>query len=147
MAETRTDGVAPVIEGWFTSGEAPCLIGTRCRACGTYFFPKQELFCKNPTCRSTGFDDVELSRRGRIWSYTKHYYAPPEPYVSGETFEPYTIAAVELDAEKMVILGQVAKGYEPEDLHTGQEVEVVVETLYEQDGTAYTVWKWRPVAA
>lgn len=139
--------VAPSVEGWFTSGDAPCLIGTRCRECGTYFFPKQDLFCRNPACRSTDFEEVELSRRGRIWSYTKHFYAPPEPYVSGETFEPYTIAAVELEKEKMVILGQVARGFEPEDLHTGQEMEVVVEPLYELDGTDYTVWKWRPVAA
>jgi uncharacterized OB-fold protein len=142
MAETP---VAPAIEGWFTEGEAPCLIGTRCRACGTYFFPKQDLFCRNPACRSTDFDEVELSRRGRVWSYTKHYYAPPEPYISGDEFEPYTIAAVELDREKMVILGQVAAGFEPEDLHTGQEMEVVVEKLYQQDGTDYTVWKWKPV--
>jgi len=26
-------------------------------------------------------------------------------------------------------------------------MEVVVETLYELDGTDYTVWKWKPVAA
>lgn len=139
--------VAPTIAGWFTAGSAPALIGSQCKRCRTYFFPKQELFCRNPTCRSSEFDEVELSRRGRIWSYTKHFYAPPEPYISGETFEPYTIAAVELDKEKMVILGQVANGFEPEDLTTGQEMEVVVETLYELDGTDYTVWKWKPVAA
>ncbi len=138
----------PSIEGWFTTGDEPRLIGTRCRKCGTYFFPKQDLFCRNPSCRSTEFDEVELSRTGKVWSYTKHYYAPPEPYIiSGEEFDPYTIAAVELEAEKMVVLGQVAKGYEPEDLHTGQEMEVVVEKLYELDGTDYTVWKWKPVSA
>lgn len=139
--------VAPSIEGWFTDGDAPHLIGTRCKQCRTYFFPKQDLFCRNPRCKSTEFDEVELSRTGKVWSYTKHFYSPPEPYITGDAFEPYTIAAVELESEKMVILGQVAKGFEPEDLHTGQEMEVVVETLYEQDGTDYTVWKWKPVAA
>jgi len=142
-----TRNSAPTIAGWFTDGSEPALIGSQCKRCRTYFFPKQELFCRNPNCRSSEFDEVELSRRGKIWSYTKHYYAPPEPYISGETFEPYTIAAVELDKEKMVILGQVANGFEPEDLTTGQEMEVVVETLYELDGTDYTVWKWKPVAA
>lgn len=142
-----TRNIAPTIEGWFTTGARPALIGSQCKRCRTYFFPKQALFCRNPNCRSSEFDEVELSRRGKIWSYTKHYYAPPEPYISGETFEPYTIAAVELDKEKMVILGQVANGFEPEDLTTGQEMEVVVETLYELDGTDYTVWKWKPVAA
>ena len=137
----------PTIAGWFTDGDQPRLIGTQCCDCGTYFFPKQELFCRNPTCTSTRFDEVELSRTGHIWSYTKHYYAPPEPYISGEEFEPYTIAVVELEKEKMVILGQVANGFEPEDLHTGQEMEVIVEKLYEQDGTDYAVWKWKPKAS
>ena len=59
----------PSIEGWFTEGEKPHLIGTQCKQCRTYFFPKQDLFCKNPSCQSTEFDEVELSRTGKIWSY------------------------------------------------------------------------------
>ena len=115
---------APTIEGWFTSGDEPHLIGSQCKQCSTYFFPKQELFCKNPECRSTDFDEVPLSRRGKIWSYTEHYYQPPEPYVSGDEFEPYTIAAVELEKEKMIILGQVAKGVSHADLSAGMLVEL-----------------------
>ena len=137
---------APAIEGWFTTGDNPHLIGTQCKACGTYFFPKQDLFCKNPACRSTEFDEVELSRTGKIWSYTEHYYQPPEPYISGDEFEPYTVAAVELEKEKMVILGQVASGVAHADLTTGQDVELVIETLYEEDGAPRTVWKWKPIA-
>lgn len=144
MSQKKT---APSIGGWFTTGNAPRLIGTRCKLCGTYYFPKQDLFCRNPSCQSTEFEEVELSRTGKIWSYTKHFYQPPDPYIAGEEFEPYTIAAVELEKEKMVILGQVAAGVEPEDLTTGQQMEVVVEALYEQDDTDYTVWKWKPVAA
>ncbi|MBW2229400.1 MAG: OB-fold domain-containing protein [Deltaproteobacteria bacterium] len=139
--------IAPAIAGWYTSGDEPHLIGSQCKQCQTYFFPKQELFCKNPVCRSTEFDEVELSRRGKIWSYTEHYYRPPEPYISGEDFQPYTIAAVELEKEKMVILGQLANGVQHADLKAGLEVELVVEELYEQDDTAMTVWKWKPVDA
>jgi len=137
--------VAPSIEGWFTTGDAPHLIGTQCKSCGTYFFPKQDLYCKNPSCRSTEFDEVELSRTGKIWSYTEHYYQPPEPYISGDEFEPYTIAAVELEKEKMVILGQVASGVAHADLTTGLAMEIVVETLYEENDTERTVWKWKPI--
>ena len=143
MSEPKT---APSIEGWFTSGDSPHLIGTRCKKCSTYFFPKQEMFCRNPSCRSVDFEEIELSRTGKIWSYTEHFYAPPEPYIFSEPFEPYTIAAVELDEEKMIVLGQVAKGVSAQDLTTGQSVELVVETLYEQDGTEFTVWKWKPVS-
>jgi uncharacterized OB-fold protein len=139
--------VLPSIEGWFTSGDEPHLIGSQCRACEAYFFPKQDFFCRNPACRSTTFDDVELSRKGRIWSYTEHYYQPPEPYISGDEFKPYKIAAVELEKEKMVILGQVANSVSIDQLTTGQEVELVVETLYEEDGIERSVWKWKPLGA
>ncbi len=144
MAERKTQ---PTMEGWFTTDDEPHLIGTQCRACGTYFFPKVELYCKNPACQSTEFDEVELSRTGKIWSYTEHYYQPPEPYVSPDPFEPYAIAAVELEKEKMVILGQVAEGVPHSSLKAGMEVELVVEKVYEQDDVDYTVWKWKPVAA
>ncbi len=137
----------PAIEGWFTTGANPHLLGTRCKQCGTYFFPKQELFCRNPDCQSSEFDEVELSRTGKVWSYTEHFYQPPEPYISPDPFEPYTIAAVELEKEKMVILGQVADGIAHSQLRAGTDVELVVERIYEDDEAEYTVWKWKPVAA
>ncbi len=67
--------------------------------------------------------------------------APP-PYVSPEPFAPYGIAAVELSDEKLVVLGQVADDAE---LRIGTEVEVVLDTLYEDDDHTYVVWKWAPV--
>ena len=41
----------PVLEGWFTlDAAAPHLRGTRCTACGTYYFPQLKTFCRNPDC-------------------------------------------------------------------------------------------------
>jgi len=139
--------VVPAIEGWFTSGAKPHLLGSQCKACHTYSFPKEEMYCKNPECESQEFDEVPLSRTGKIWSFSEHFYQPPEPYISPEPFEPYTIAAVELDKEKMVILGQVAAGVASADLAAGQEVELVIEPIYEDDEKVHTVWKWKPVAS
>ena len=144
MAKTKT----PAIEGWFTLDEAaPALIGTRCGGCGTYFFPKETVVCRNPRCFSTELEEVELSRRGRVWSFTNNCYPPPEPYVSPDPFVPYAIAAVELEREKMVVLGQVADGIAVEELEAGLEVELVLDTLYEDEDNSYLVWKWRPTAA
>jgi len=138
----------PAVEGWFTdSPDQPRLLGTRCKSCRSYFFPKETFFCRNPSCSGDEFEEVELSRTGRIWSYTTNHYQPPAPYVAPDPFVPYTIAAVELDAEKMVVLGQVAAGTDPEELSAGSEVELVLETLYEDDENEYLVWKWKPVAA
>jgi hypothetical protein len=135
------------LEGWFTLDEAsPQLLGTRCRDCGTYYFPKQSLFCRNPACNGTGFDEVPLSRRGTLWSCTNAGYAPPEPFVAADPYVPFAIAAVELAAERMVVLGQVVAGIGPEALRVGQEMELVLETLYTDADSEKLVWKWKPVA-
>ncbi len=142
-AKTRV----PAVEGWFRmDGAAPCLLGARCRACGTVYFPK-EPFCRNPGCGGSDLEETPLSRRGRLWSWTDNRYAPPPPFVAKQPFEPYTIAAVELEAEKMVVLGQVASGADTSAFRVGQEMELVLDTLFEEGANEVVVWKWRPVAA
>jgi uncharacterized OB-fold protein len=145
MASSKT-----AIDGWFTAdagdGE-PHLLGSRCTTCGTFFFPRADFFCRNPACDGTNFEEVPLSNRGRVWSWTVNRYQPPAPYVSptgpdGE-FEPFGIAAVELAEEKMVVLGQVVPGA---SVAVGDEVQLVVDTLFtDDDGTEQLVWKWSPV--
>ena len=138
--------LAPVLPGWFTLGEKPHLIGTRCTSCGTYYFPKQSNFCKNPDCNGEEFTEVELSRTGKLWSFTNASYKPPEPYIASEPFVPYAIAAVELEAEKMVVLGQVVTGVGVADLKAGMNMELALEPLLTADGGEVLTWKWKPVA-
>jgi len=136
----------PAIEGWFTTGDEPTLIGNKCTTCGTVFFPKASSFCRNPDCDGAEFADAELSRRGRIWSFTDAQYQPPPPYITrSEPYEPFALAAVELEAEQMVILGQVADGYGVNDVEVGQQVELVIETLYSDDEHDYQIYRWKPV--
>jgi len=135
------------LEGWFTLNDPPHLLGTRCRACGSYFFPRLSGFCRNPACEGSAFEEVELSRTGRIWSYTNACYPPPPPFVAAEPFVPFAIAAVELAAERMIVLGQVAAGFDVTQLRVGMPVELVLETLYREGEVERVVWKWRPSGA
>jgi uncharacterized OB-fold protein len=140
----------PAVEGWFTTGDdgsAPALLGSRCAECGTFAFPAEASACRNPDCASDSFEAVELSRRGRIWSYTDARYQPPAPYVAADPYVPFCLAAVELPDEKLVVMGQVVGGVTVDDLAVGDEVELVVDTLYSEDDTDYLVWKWRPLVA
>ncbi|MFA5941154.1 MAG: Zn-ribbon domain-containing OB-fold protein [Sinimarinibacterium sp.] len=135
--------LTPALPGWFTLDLArPQLLGTRCTSCGTYYFPKQNSFCRNPDCAGETFEEVKLSRSGTLWSYTNAAYAPPEPYVVKEPYEPFGIAAVELDAERMIVLGQLARGVDLATLKVGQRMELVLEPL--DDGKL--TWKWKPAA-
>ena len=146
MDLTHRQESRPAIEGWFSIGDEPHLLGTRCTTCATVFFPRAEGFCRNPSCRGRQFDEVELSRTGTVWSYTDAQYQPPPPYLPAtEPYEPFALAAVELAAERMVVLGQVAAGYGVADLAVGAPVELVVEPLYEIGGVEHLVWRWKPV--
>jgi uncharacterized OB-fold protein len=87
-----------------------------------------------------------LSRTGHIWSYTNACYKPPAPFVAKEPFEPYAIAAVQLDKEKMVVLGQVIEGVSVDELKVGMPMELVLEALHESDEDTKVTWKWQPLA-
>lgn len=139
-----SDTAIPAIAGWFTTGPAPALIGTSCTSCGTVSFPRETTFCKNPSCAGDEFTDVELSRRGTVWSYTDAQYQPPAPYIANtDPYVPFALAAVELP-EGIVVLGQVADGYGVADLTVGTEVELVVEPLYTDQTGVKTIWRWKP---
>ena len=135
----------PAVEGLFTlDGEKPQLIGGKVPGAESYFFPKH-LGGADPAAGPVELEEVLLSRRGRLWSYTTSHYPPPPPFVvNTEPYEPITIAAVELEDEKMVVLGQCPAGIGPEDLEVGMEMELIVDTLYSDDDHDYLVWKWRP---
>jgi len=147
VSETTTGRQrTPAIEGWFTTGNEPALLGNRCTTCATVFFPKASFFCRNPACNGEEFEETPLSRHGRIWSFTDAQYQPPPPYVPrAADYTAFAIAAVELPDEQMVVLGQVADGYGVDDLEVGQQVELVIEDLFSDDEHDYVVWKWKPI--
>jgi uncharacterized OB-fold protein len=143
MAKTRV----PAVAGWFTEDGGAALLGTKCTSCGTVFFPKADYFCRNPDCGGDTFEPVRLSTRGTVWSYTDAQYQPPAPFAPRtDPFEPFAIAAVELADEALVVMGPVVDGVGVDDLKVGAEVELVVDTLFEDDEHEYVVWKWQPVA-
>lgn len=142
----------PAVDGWFSTGsggEGVRLLGTRCTSCGTPYFPRNDLACRNPGCTGpkdgSELEDYAFSNRGRVWSYADARYKPPPPYVAAEPFRPYAVAAVELETERIVVLGQVVPEVGVADLEVGMEVELTEGTLYEDDDAEYTVWMWRPV--
>ena len=136
----------PAVEGWFTmDADKPELIGSHCSHCNTYYFPKEMHFCRNPECTNSDLSEIKLSTRGVLWSFTNNCYAPPEPYIKADPFVPYAIAAVELQKEKMVVLGQIIEGVQVEDLKAGMPMELTLAPLYEKEDQEFMVWKWKPI--
>jgi uncharacterized OB-fold protein len=145
-----TKNAVPAVEGWFSDDpDHPALIGARCGSCGTYMFPPpRTTFCPNPGCGGQDLAQVDLSTTGKVWSYTDARYQPPAPYVvPTDEHEPFAIAAVELAEEGLVVMGQVVAGVGVDELHVGDQVRLVVDTLFEDDDNRYTIWKWAPVGS
>ena len=99
----------PAIDGWWASNDSgvPHLVGAKCPQCGTYVFPPRANNCPNPACAADELEPVALSRRGTLWSYTENHYAPPPPYPAADPFTPFAVAAVQLDAEGIIVLPHV----------------------------------------
>ena len=147
MTDTApTKARVPAVEGLFTMDDPPHLIGGRLSETGGYCFPK-DLGGSDPAASGGEVDEVLLSRTGLIWSFTNSAYPPPQPFVINEPYEPVTVAAVELEEERMVVLGQVHPDWSVADLEVGMAVELVLGTLYEDDDHEYLTWQWRPIGA
>ena len=140
MAKTKV----PAVEGLFGEENGSAfLIGGKVPGRESYFFPKN-LAGGDPSVPMSELEEVKLSNRGTVWSYTTSHFAPPPPFiVNTEPYEPITVAAVHLEREQMVVLGQCMNGTTADDLTVGAEVELVIDTLYEDDDYEYTVWKWQ----
>jgi len=142
-AATRQE---PAIDGWFAADDSrvPHLTGAKCPQCGTYVFPPRATNCPNPGCDGDQLEQVPLSRRGKLWSYTENRYAPPPPYPSPDPFEPFAVAAVELADEGLIVLGKVVDGTLAADLKVGLEMELTTMPLFvDDDGVERIVYAWR----
>ena len=137
----------PAVAGWFTTDDEPSLLGSRCQGCGIVAFPPRSGGCPNPQCRSTDVAPHPLARTGKVWSFTDARYQPPPPYVSpSDPYEPFVLAAVELDADGLIVLGQMVGGCSADTVAVGQPVELVVEPLLETEEAVQLVWRWKPSA-
>ncbi len=134
----------PAIEGWFAEEPEPHLLGSRGIDSGAFFFPPSIATSADPSAPFEEREPIALSRRGIVWSWTTNHYPPPPPAVNPDPFVAYTVVAVELPAEHMVVLGRLADGVDPSGLSVGAEVEVATQTLFVDDDGEQTIWCWRP---
>jgi uncharacterized OB-fold protein len=111
----------PVAEGLFTGpDDRPRLIGSRHRATGVVSFPCDPC--------SDEVEQIELSRTGRLFTWTTQQFVPPSPPFTGdadaEVFTPYAVGYVELP-EGILVEGRLTES-DPDRLAIGQEMEVVL---------------------
>ena len=135
----------PLKEGLWTTpsspGEEPQLIGSKCPSCGEVYFPKKvKGLCVN--CQATSLDDIKLSRRGKIFTYSVVMIQPGGGFYHGPV--PYAYGYVELP--EGVRLQTLFTDSNFDELKVNMDVELVIEKIDEdEEGNDIMTYKFRPV--
>jgi hypothetical protein len=133
----------PAIDGLFEeTDDGPRLLGSRCRRCGTPYFPRGEA-CHSPACDGGELEDATFGPRATLWSFAIQNYAPPPPARWDPPYVPYALGLVDL-AEGLRVLARLEVD-DPARLRAGLPLELVIAPLCRdpQRGELLT-WKFRP---
>ena len=118
--------------------------------CGTFVFPPRDGRVPEPDCDSDRLTpDTAVAPRQGVELHREPLRAADRRYVAADPFEPYALAAVELDAKGIVVLGQVAKGVLAADLQVGMDMQVELDTLLlrhrrRRHDVDHLVYVWAP---
>ncbi|KKM10085.1 hypothetical protein SY88_15705 [Clostridiales bacterium PH28_bin88] len=119
------------------------LVGHRCHECGKINFPPKGV-CKY--CRaSSSFEEIKLSGRGKVYSYTilAAGGAPPEFAEEALIKDSYPVVLVELEEGPKIIAQLVDV---PDDgVRIGLEVEAVIRRIYVEEEVIRYGYKFRPI--
>lgn len=136
--------VDPTLFTW--PDEAPRLLGSECRDCGTIVFPAQT---SCPACCSDQIVQRRLGTRGRLWTWTIQSFPPKPPFAgpaTPEAFRPYGVGYVELPGETRVETPLTVG--DPEQLCIGMEMELTFVPLNtDAEGREVMTFAFRPVAS
>ena len=93
------------------------VMATRCKKCGTSYFPPK-MDC--PKCLLSDVEWFEIKGNGKLITYTKVYYGP-----SGfEDDAPYTLGVTEF-GEGLRVFGRLSKDIKESNIKPGMKLKVV----------------------
>jgi uncharacterized OB-fold protein len=127
---------------FLVDGEQAVLFGSRRRSTGAVRFPAElpELFDD-----TEDIVPIELSTRGKHFTFTTQEFVPPLPYKgdrSPERFKPYVGGYVELP--EGVLVESLIVGADASDLRIGQPMASTTTTLDTTDGQSLRTFAFTP---
>jgi len=93
------------------------VMATRCKKCGTSYFPPK-LDC--PKCSSSDVEWFEIKGNGKLLTYTAVQYGP----TGFENDAPYTLAIADF-ADGLRVFGRLSKNISESDVKIGMDVRAV----------------------
>jgi uncharacterized OB-fold protein len=120
-------------------GQAPRLVGARCRGCGTVVFPRQD---SCPRCSGGAMSVRVLPVSGRVWSWTRQAFEPKPPYrAPADGHRPYHVGYVDLGEVLVEALLAVPR----EEIRIGLPVRLTTVPAYrDEDGTEVVTFAFGP---
>jgi uncharacterized OB-fold protein len=108
-----TETKASDFVGYLEKGK---VMATRCRRCGTNYFPPR-MDC--PKCVGSDVEWFEIKGNGRLVTYTVVNYGP----TGFEEDAPYTLAIADFGGVR--VFGRLSKGIKESDIKPGTELKVL----------------------
>lgn len=117
------------------------LLGSRCNKCGEVFFVTR-VWCEN--CQSEELSTVQLSTKGKLWSYTVIRSAPHAPYPFRDNFKPFAVGWISLP-DGLRILASITD-CDIDNLKVGLDMELVVKALFtDAEGREIVTYYFKPM--
>jgi uncharacterized OB-fold protein len=132
----------PIEAGFFTipddPSEPPKLLGSRCPACATTFFPRRHVCA---SCLHEGCEDVEMGPRGRLWTWT--FVHVPLFAKKDAKVDAYGVGQIDLPEGPRI---QAILSGARDDFEIGMEMELGFEVLkQDKDGNDVVIYRFKPV--
>jgi uncharacterized OB-fold protein len=136
---------APVVQGLFEGqGDSTRLLASRCRGCGSVYFPRS-LSCRHPRCTDKHPQDILLGPQGTLYSFTVQAYRPPALFAM-DAWAPYALGLVELP-EGLRVMAMLT-GRAPQDWRIGEAVALTTGSIYRnEEGHEVLTYQFRPLTA
>jgi uncharacterized OB-fold protein len=134
----------PIREGLLTTPLVPIekvtLVGSKCAKCGEISLGKR-VSCSH--CGGNRLEEMPLSKRGKLWTYTVIRHKPPGDFKGPDPFVPFGLGLVELP-EGIRVLSPIQA--DPEKIMVGMELELEVSPLYiDENKNEVMAFRFRPV--
>lgn len=123
-----------VREDLFDERDGGRLLANQCKACSRIYFPKAD-FCYD--CLGDQMEDVVLSRQGKLYSYSigrlpSTHFQPP-----------YAVGLIDLPEQVRIFAPLMMT---PDEIYTvGMQMEIYIDTLWEESGQRVMGYKFKPV--
>lgn len=128
-------GQIPIHEKLFTGKIGGSLLGAKCRACGHVLAPLTTTCCY---CRGEDLEEVALSNKGNLYSYTIVHQ--PHPKFGA----PYAVGFIELSDGGPRIFASL-KAKEGKEFKIGMDMELIVEKLWDEENNEIIGPRFQPM--